>query len=213
VTRKAVVFDLDGTLVDTMATTPAAYADTVRQLGGPPVAPADVIAVWHIGPKPEVLAHFLGRAVGDDDMAVFYRNLEKSSAAVRAFPGILALVEAMAGARCRLGVVTSATRRAATLMLTACGLDRTFSAVVTGDDVTQPKPAPQGLIRACGLLRVSPTATLFVGDAAVDLRCATAAGATPVHAVWSVSASARPGPHATVRRPADVLRLIRSAEW
>jgi phosphoserine phosphatase len=51
----AAVFDLDGTLVDTMRTMPQAYADTVRELGGPALTSAEVVAAGHVGPAPVLL--------------------------------------------------------------------------------------------------------------------------------------------------------------
>lgn len=51
------MIDLDGTLVDTTMIAPAVYADTIHALGGPDVSPATVVATWHIGVMPVVLAH------------------------------------------------------------------------------------------------------------------------------------------------------------
>jgi len=59
--RAAVVFDLDGTLVDTMTIAPTVYVGTIRALGGPELSPDTVAATWHVGATPAVLAHFLGR--------------------------------------------------------------------------------------------------------------------------------------------------------
>jgi len=61
--RAAVVFDRDGTLVDTMTIAPTVYVDTIRALGGPELSPDTVVANWHIGATPVVLAHLLGRPV------------------------------------------------------------------------------------------------------------------------------------------------------
>ena len=81
----AVVFDLDGTLVDTMTSAPQAYADTIRSLGGPDVSPSDVVAVWHIGPTPVVLEHFLGRPVSLPDTERFHRHFADVVASVEPF--------------------------------------------------------------------------------------------------------------------------------
>jgi len=63
---EAVVFDLDGTLADTMTLAPQAYADTIRLLGGPVVSPAQVVAAWHIGPTAAVRcsSRYVGRDTG-----------------------------------------------------------------------------------------------------------------------------------------------------
>ncbi|WP_326794569.1 hypothetical protein OG946_02820 [Streptomyces sp. NBC_01808] len=59
---RAVVFDMDGTLLASVPTVSRAYADAIQSLGGLPVTPDDVVAGWHVGHTELVLAHFLGRA-------------------------------------------------------------------------------------------------------------------------------------------------------
>jgi HAD superfamily hydrolase (TIGR01509 family) len=204
----AVVFDLDGTLLDTMTVAPAAYADTIRALGGPDVSPDDVVAAWHIGPTPVVLAYFLGRPASAEDIECFYCHFEAACAAVRPFPGVVEMVDTLGRAGYRLGVFTSATRRATSLTLRGVGLDRFFPAVVCGDEVTQPKPAPEGLWLACQHLGVDPTATVYIGDAEVDLRCAKAAGSVALHARWDARTTAAEGFPLAAHHPSDVVELL-----
>ncbi|MFC6022563.1 HAD family hydrolase [Plantactinospora solaniradicis] len=203
-----VVFDLDGTLVDTMATVPAVYADTIRTLGGPDVPPAAVVAAWHIGATPAVLAHFLGRPASTEDVECYHRNLESATARVRPFPGVPELVDELRRAGCRLGIFTAATRRATSRILAGTGLDRLFPVVVCGDEVGEPKPAPHGLWLACRRLGVDVADTVYVGDAEVDLRCAEAAGAVAVHARWGSTTEAPADLTLVAHRPADVVDLL-----
>jgi HAD superfamily hydrolase (TIGR01549 family) len=205
----AVVFDLDGTLVDTMVSVPAAYADTIGALGGPAVSPEEVVATWHIGPTPVVLAHFLGRPPSAEDLECFHRHLEIAAGHVRSFPGVVDMLGALTGAGHPLGVYTSATRRAATLMLAGAGLKGMFSAVVCGDEVTRPKPAPEGLDLACRLLCVGVSDTIYVGDAETDLQCARRAGARGIHARWGLTGTARARTGRTAEHPRDVVALAR----
>jgi phosphoglycolate phosphatase-like HAD superfamily hydrolase len=60
---RAVVFDLDGTLVDTMACILATYVDTIHLLGGPDVTTEDILSKFHIGPARVMLEHFLSRPI------------------------------------------------------------------------------------------------------------------------------------------------------
>ncbi|TMR97430.1 HAD family hydrolase [Nonomuraea basaltis] len=203
----AVVFDLDGTLVDTMMSVPTAYAGTIRALGGPAVTPEDVVAAWHLGSTPVVLAHFLGRPASAEDLNSFYRHLDVAVAAVRPFPGVADMIGALSRAGHPLGVFTSATRRATTLMLAIAGLAELFTVVVCGDEIGRPKPAPEGLELACRLLGVTATDAIYVGDADVDLECARRAGARGIHASWGVPAVSRTRSPLVARRPQDVIGL------
>jgi HAD superfamily hydrolase (TIGR01509 family) len=204
---RAVVFDLDGTLVDTMNLVPQAYADTIATLGGPATTPDQVVAAWHLGPTSVLLAHFLGRPTGHDDLECYYRHLDRAAAAARPFPGVVAMVDGLAAAGHRLAVFTSATRRAATSLLDSTGLSARFPVVVGGDEVAAPKPAPHGLHIACGHLDVPVRRAAYVGDAEVDLRCAAAAGAVGIHAGWG-SWQRFAGDHYVAAAPGEVVGLV-----
>ena len=203
-----VVFDLDGTLLDTMVIVPTVYADTIRALGGPDVPPATVVAAWHIGATPVVLAHFLGRPASAQDIECFYRHFESAVREVRPFPGVLELADDLSRAGYRLGIFTAATRRATTFMLASTRLDRLFPIVICGDEVSEPKPAPHGLWLACQHLGIDVAKTAYVGDAEVDLKCADAAGAMAIHARWGTTTSAPAGSPLVAHRPGDVLELL-----
>ncbi|MFJ5222890.1 HAD family hydrolase [Streptomyces sp. NPDC088400] len=208
--HRAVVFDLDGTLVDTMRSVPQAYTDAIRTLGGGEISPSEVMAVWHMGSTSVVLEHFLGRAVSPDDMECFYRCLAVTTADVEAFPGAVEMLDTLGSQGRALGVFTSATRRAATLMLATAGLEGYFSCVVGGDEVRAPKPAPEGLVRCCLQLGVAAGEAVYVGDAEVDLRCAEAAGALGIHASWGGPADTRQQAALTARNPREVVELLAS---
>jgi HAD superfamily hydrolase (TIGR01549 family) len=205
----AVVFDLDGTLVDTMTSAPRAYADTIRSLGGPAVSPSEVAAVWHIGPTPVVLEHFLGRPVSPHDTERFHHHFAAVVATAEPFPGVVDMLDALRRGGHRLGVLSTATHRAATSMLTAADLAGYFPVVVGGDQVIRPKPAPDGLKLTCRRLGTGVTEAVYVGDAAVDLQCAQAANASGIHAAWGSPNGNEPTAERTAQRPHDVVELVR----
>ncbi|MFF0728425.1 HAD family hydrolase [Streptomyces sp. NPDC004134] len=205
---RAVVFDMDGTLLDSVSTVSRAYADAIRSLGGPQVTPDEVVAGWHVGHTELVLAHFLGRACGPAGVERFHAYLDPAVAGLRPFPGIPALLDDLSDAGLRLGVFTAATRRVAASMLAAAGIDTRFEVVVAGDEVDRPKPAPDGLVLAARRLGVPAEATAYVGDAEVDLGCARAAGARGVHAAWGARAGVRAGTHLVAARPDALVPLL-----
>jgi HAD superfamily hydrolase (TIGR01509 family) len=205
---RAVVFDLDGTLLDTMTAAQQVYVDTIRFLGGPELSASEIIAAWHTGPTPVVLEHFLGRPVTPCDLDCYYERYEALIATVQPFRGVRAMLDALARQEYALGVFTAATRRAATSALSAARLDGRFAVVVAGDEIHRPKPAADGLLLAYQRLGASAKESIYVGDAAVDLECARAAGARAIHAAWSTSIIQIPGDHVIARQPRDVVRFL-----
>ena len=208
----AVVFDLDGTLVDTMACILATYVDTIRSLGGPDVTIDDVLGKFHIGPTRVVLEHFLGRPLVAEDLECYFAAYEQAITGLQPFPGVVDLVEELRRAGYRLGLFTSATRRAATLVLATAGLDRLFEVIVGGDEIVHPKPASDGLELICRRLGVRPNTTAYVGDALVDLECAISAGALAIHARWGGASGVEAGEHVVAECPADILACLKSVK-
>jgi HAD superfamily hydrolase (TIGR01549 family) len=195
-----------------MTSAPQTYADTIRSLGRPEVSPSEVVAVWHPGPTPVVLEHFLGRQTSLHDTERFHRHFATVVASVEAFPGVVDMLDALSRTGHRLGVLTTATHRAATSMLTAAGLVGYFPVVVGGDEVSRPKPAPDGLELSCRRLGTGVADAVYVGDAAVDLQCAEAANASGILAAWGSVNGIEPTAERIAQRPRDVLELVRQLQ-
>lgn len=210
------MFDLDGTLVDTMSWVPHTYVDTIRALGGPVVTPEEVLASFSLGPTAAVLERFLARPVDDSDLRCYHDHYTTAAAATRPFAGVTAMLEELHNTGHPLAVFTGALRSAATHLLAATELDRWFGTVVGGDDAGNAKPAPDGLRLACEHLGVDPADTAYVGDTLADLQCAMSAGSLPVHAGWSGTTVAPTNDHghshghAVASSPADVGQVVRA---
>jgi phosphoglycolate phosphatase-like HAD superfamily hydrolase len=93
-------------------------------------------------------------------------------------------------------------------MLVAAGLAGYFPVVVGGDDVSRPKPAPDGLELTCRRLDIGVSDAVYVGDPAVDLQCADAAKVSGIHAAWGSVNGTAAGPERIARRPHDVVELV-----
>jgi phosphoglycolate phosphatase-like HAD superfamily hydrolase len=180
----AVIFDMDGTLIDSSGTVPAAYAAAIRELCGRRYSDEDVIAEYGAGPAAALIGRFIGRKATEGDVDCWLRHLEARLDMTVIYPGTVAAIERLAAAGLQLGVFTGATRRAAQLQLQHSGLLEAFSAVVGSDEIAAVKPAPDGILEACRRLDVDPTRAAYVGDAINDLRCARAARSIPIAAAW-----------------------------
>lgn len=207
--KKAVIFDLDGTLIDTLGIVLNTYVATIRQLGRADVALDDVLANFHIGPTPVLLEHFLHRPVSAQDLDAYFVEYERAITGLLPFPGVVDMLDELRRVGYRLGLFTSATRRATNLVLPLTGLDPYFAETVTGDEVTHSKPDAEGLEIICHRFGIRPQDAVYVGDAEVDLACAVNAGAMGIQALWSSTAAEISGDHFTANQPGDVITLIK----
>lgn len=198
------VWDMDGTLVDSTSVVPLAFADALSELGAPPVDTAGVVAAYSLGVPEVILAHLLGRPLADGEAEAYYRRLE--DVRVQAYPDVL---DALAGLRergHRVAVFTGAAVRGARSLLGAAGID--VDVLVGGDMIDRPKPAPDGLRLAAQLLHAPIDQVIYIGDAPADVRAAQAAGARAVAAAWGHLYDVSVPADATWTSPLQALDLL-----
>jgi haloacid dehalogenase superfamily, subfamily IA, variant 3 with third motif having DD or ED/haloacid dehalogenase superfamily, subfamily IA, variant 1 with third motif having Dx(3-4)D or Dx(3-4)E len=105
---------------------------------------------------------------------------------VTAFPHVAEVLARLKEGGLKLGVVTTKLRMTAMRGMKLAGIDGFMDALVSFDDVTHAKPHPEPVLKALDRLAVRPEQTLMVGDSAVDMRSAVAAGVVPVGVAWSL---------------------------
>lgn len=203
----AIVFDMDGTLLDSLDIVPLAYIAAIREISGRICSPEEVIATFPVGPARAMLRVLLRRQCTAEDLAVCQRHLASLSTGLRCYPGVPEVVAAVSRI-VPVGVCTDAGRAAAELMLGRAGLQGHLTALISGDDVARPKPAPDGVLAACRALGVSPGRAAYVGDAANDLRAARAAGVLAVAAGWGHRYEPGFPADAVLERPEALLALL-----
>jgi phosphoglycolate phosphatase len=181
---RAIIFDLDGTLVDTAPDIAAAVDATLRELERPSVDAAQVRS-W-IGRGVDVLLHRVltrdrdGRADASEHALARKRFLEHYAAhngrTAKLYPGVREGIERAQ----RLGIpmccVTNKLQSFSEALLALTGLDRDFAFVQGGDALPKTKPDPLPLLHAAERLGVSPDECLMVGDSSNDAHAARAAG-------------------------------------
>jgi phosphoglycolate phosphatase len=111
------VWDMDGTLLDSGVAVPTAYVAAVRQLGGPPVTAQQVIARYWLGTPEVILADLLGRDLEAGDADVYYAQL--ALAEVAPYPGVASVLADLRARGHRVAIFTGSSSRAAAMLLTA----------------------------------------------------------------------------------------------
>lgn len=214
----AVLFDLDGTLLDSLELIVASYQHTQRVHDLPPRDRETIL--HHVGKS--LLETFRTWAPGRDEAHVeaciatyVAHNLTAHDALVRAFPGVIDSVVDLHARGERLGIVTSKKRRGALRGLSFLGLTHPprFDVVVCADDTARHKPHPAPVQLA--LRSFDPPAraarTLFIGDSAHDIAAGNAAGVTTVAVTWgagTVHSLRAASPDHIVSSAADLADLL-----
>jgi phosphoglycolate phosphatase len=182
---EAVLFDLDGTLLDTAADIALALNRTLAEYGWSPAAQEDVRQMIGRG-SPILIARTAaaqGRTLDEALQAAMVERFfhhygalqERNEFAALPYPGVREALRYLHEAGLRTGVVTNKQQRFAHGLLELLGLIAWVDVVVGGDSCERRKPDPQPLLFACERLGVPPARTLMVGDSINDVKAARGA--------------------------------------
>jgi phosphoglycolate phosphatase len=207
---RAVLWDLDGTLLDSRLSIRDTLNTVVAERSLKPFAKAELDGL--IGkPLRDILATRTGDAQLIEAMTHRYREAYNESGwvTVRVYPGLEALVKELHGRGVPQGIVTSKGQRETEVLLADLGLTRFFEVVVGDDDVRPLKPDPAPVLEACRRLGVDPATVVMVGDTRFDVGAAKGAGAAAVGVLWGIQDEATLREAGADRLVADAAHLRR----
>jgi phosphoglycolate phosphatase len=211
---RLLVFDLDGTLIDSVADLCASVNAMLRHFGRPPQSQA-MIATY-IG---DGAARLVGRSLGEPEDPAFlesaltyflgyYREHKLDHTYV--YPEVVAALDSLrlepGGAQRSMAVLTNKPIGPSVAICEALGLSPYFFRVYGGNSFTTKKPDPEGLFELMGEAGVTPQETVMIGDSDVDILTARNAGA------WSIGCSYGFAPHTLAAVPPDCL-VDSPADW
>jgi phosphoglycolate phosphatase len=173
------VFDLDGTLVDSSVDLANAVNALLAELGRPPLPKHTIIDMVGEGAHVLVRRALTAASLDPDTPGALDRFLGHYDPHLldhtRPYPGMVDVLDSFAG-RVAMAVLTNKPARATHLMLDGLGLQKFFRRVIGGDTSFGRKPAPEGLLHLAADAGVEPSRVVMVGDSAVDLATARNAG-------------------------------------
>lgn len=213
---RTVLFDLDGTLLDTAPDLANALNSTLQSRGRQPL-PFDIIrpVVSHGGNA--LIELGFGLRPGDPDFETIRQQLLDFYQAniaqhTRLFPGMEEVLGYIESNGLNWGVVTNKPGWLTEPLMDALDLTRRAAGIVSGDTLSERKPHPAPLLHACKLVGSEPQHCLYVGDAERDIQAGHNAGMTTLVALFGyILESDRPetwGGTALIRRPQDILAWL-----
>ena len=183
-TTEAVLFDLDGTLVDSLPLIFRTYRQVFADMGMP----------WHesdvekmIGlPLKDIGKYFTGKDESRfEELYQFYYHRDHDIF-TRLYPGTLQMLQNLEKHKIKLGIVTSKGRSGTAKTVAFTGLDRFMNIIITAHDVLKHKPDPEPLLNAVEFLGVQVARTIFVGDSRFDILTGQNAGARTLGVTWGL---------------------------
>lgn len=183
---KTILFDLDGTLLDTNELIISSFMHTLTSFLPERTISRDEIIQSMGGTLYDILATYAPDRV--EEMVQVYReyNIRQHDEMVVAFPYVVEVIKELHHKGVKMGVVTTKQRSTVEMGLKLCDLSPYMQAVVTIQDIENPKPHPEPVLKAMALLGAIPESTLMVGDSSVDIEAAQRAGIDSAGVVWSL---------------------------
>lgn len=185
---QGVLFDADGTLIDTYEIILTSMRYAVNDVLGRSLSDAELMA--GVGtPLYDQMLHFAeGDKARAEEIVQIYRDHNDivHDERIRAFPDTKAALDRLRAAGLLLGVVTSKRHAMAQRGLEMSGIADSFQFLIGHDDWPEHKPAPGPILRGCELLGVAPEHCLYVGDSPYDIQAGNAAGCATAAAFWGM---------------------------
>ena len=213
---QAVVFDLDGTLLDTLEDL-ADSMNAALAARGLPTHPTEAYKTF-VGDGMHNLVYRTAPASRDD--AVLHAELLEAARAeygrrwankTRPYDGVRELLDGLSARGCQTAVLTNKPQDFAELCVDRLLAGWRFDAVQGVDDGVPPKPDPTGAYRVCTALGLQPGDCLYLGDTNTDMRTAVGVGMYPVGAIWGFRTAEelrQTGAAALAEHPTDVLTML-----
>lgn len=212
---EAVIFDFDGTLMNTNKIVMESWQHTYRELTGSEGDREEILKTFG-EPLEESMKAAFPQVPSEVSVGV-YRDFHRDYFLdmIELFPGVEDMLERVRSLGYKTALATSRLRKTTYQGLDKYDAEKFFDVIVTVEDVDRHKPDPESILVTAGRLGVSPENALMVGDTRFDILCGRNAGSPTVLVGWSEAMSADSEeipedekPDYIIERPADLITLL-----
>lgn len=181
---KAVIFDFDGTLANTLPICFYAFQQVFKEFDNRDLTSEEIKAMF--GPSETgIIRDNLLHIKKEHAIELYYEKYkERHEQLVIHNKEIEDLIQYLKNKGIKLGIVTGKAKRSLDISLKSLQMDNLFDAIITGDDVHNPKPHPEGLIKALSLLGLENSEAIFIGDSDADIHAGVQANVFTIGVHW-----------------------------
>ena len=185
---KALLFDADGTLIDTHDIILTSMRHTLNEMHGYNYTDEQLMHGVGTPLLDQMVALAEGDAAKAEKLVADYRKHNDSihDEGIKSFPGVKEALERLQAAGYKMGVVTSKRHEMAEKGLKLTGILGFFDFVIGSDDWPEHKPAPGPILHGCDLLGIPASESAYIGDSPYDIQAGNAAGCTTYAALWGM---------------------------
>lgn len=181
---KAIIFDFDGTLANTLPICFYAFQHVFKVFDNKDLTSNDIKEMF--GPSETgIIRNNLSNINKEDAIEYYYEKYsEVHKSLVEINPEILELLNSIKAADIKIGIFTGKAKRSLDISLKALDMEGLFDVIITGDDVINPKPHPEGLLKALSLLEVKNSEAIYIGDSDADVVAGVKANVFTIGVQW-----------------------------
>lgn len=181
---KAIIFDFDGTLANTLPICFYAFQRVFKEFDNKDLTSKEIKEMF--GPSETgIITKNLSNPNKDEAIEYFYEKYsELHKDLVECNPEIIELLQSLKEIDIKMGIFTGKAKRSLDISLKALDMEGMFDVIITGDDVINPKPDPEGLLMALSLLKVKNSEAVYIGDSDADIVAGLKANVFTIGVQW-----------------------------
>lgn len=181
---RAIIFDFDGTLANTLPICFYAFQNVFKEFDNKDLSSEEIMGMF--GPSETgIIRNNLSNPNKEEAIEYYYEKYsEHHKSLVESNPEILELLKSLKEQDIKIGIFTGKAKKSLDISLKALNMDGLFDVIITGDDVINPKPDSEGLLKALFFLEVNNSDAIYIGDSDADVIAGVQANVFTIGVQW-----------------------------